>query len=210
MSYRHFAQLKHAWLRMLLVATVPLACAVGVKPEFDDSTGDPSGGAGSAGSTAMAGHSSGGSLPFAGSTSGGTAAKAGAAGTSGGASGSGGASASPFGGTSSSGGKGGGGGGGAAGAAGGGAAGAAGASGAAGAAGAAGAGTGTCACPKKLTWADNTNLSWGPGACLVVGSKTYLYTGMKAQTWANKDCNPTMQLAWCSDVGADYKFMACN
>ena len=51
---------------------------------------------------------------------------------------------------------------------------------------------------------------FGPGDCLDVAGKLYLYTGMKAQTWANKDCNPTMQLAWCSDVGADYKFTLCK
>ena len=209
MSHGHFAQLKHTWCRSLLIATLPLACAVGVKPEFDDGGDDTS---------ETAGAASGGKLGFAGAAAAGAPAKAGSSATSGG-SGSAGAVASPFGGTASTGGKAGSSGGansggasGATGTAGGGGSGgtAGAAGGGAGAGGAGGAGTGTCACPMKLTWADNTNLSWGPGACLDVGGKIYLYTGAKPQTWANKDCNPTMQLAWCSDVGADYKFMLCQ
>jgi hypothetical protein len=57
---------------------------------------------------------------------------------------------------------------------------------------------------------DNTNLAIATGDCLDVNGAIYLYTGAKPQTWANKDCNPTMQAAWCSDVGADYKFMLCK
>jgi hypothetical protein len=42
-----------------------------------------------------------------------------------------------------------------------------------------------------------------------VGDATYKYTGTKAQTYANIQCNPTMQEPWCTDSGNDYKFMVC-
>ena len=67
-----------------------------------------------------------------------------------------------------------------------------------------------CACPKTLTWADNTVLNWASGDCLDVSGTKYLYTGAKAQTYANGQCNPTKQEAWCTDSGNDYKFMACK
>jgi hypothetical protein len=163
-----------------------------------------------------AGSSSGGTLGMAGSTT--VLPKAGSTGSAGSA------VVSPFGGTASSGGKAGSSSGGQGSAGAGGSAGSAGKAGSSsggtgGAAGGStggtggstgGTGTGGCACPTKKTWADNTTLAFGPGDCLDVAGAVYLYTGAKAQTWANKDCNPTMQAAWCSDVGADYKFMLCK
>jgi hypothetical protein len=208
MSYRHLAQLKLTLCRALVIAALPTACAVGVEPDFGDSTdpGDTGGGG--------AGVSSGGTLPLSGSTTGGQAPKAGSPSTNGGTS-------SPFGGSASTGGKGGsasggGGGGGTGGSSTGGTAGSSrggtggSSTGGTGGSSAGGTGGGTCACPKTLVWADNTNLSFVSGDCLDVAGKIYLYTGTKAQTWANKDCNPTMQLAWCTDVGADYKFALCK
>ena len=40
------------------------------------------------------------------------------------------------------------------------------------------------------TWTDDTNLTFGPGDCLDVDGAIYLYTGTKAQTWANKRLQP--------------------
>jgi hypothetical protein len=72
-----------------------------------------------------------------------------------------------------------------------------------------GAGSGACGCAKTVAWVDDTNISFTTGDCMTVGDVTYKYVGVRPQTWANRDCNPTAQLAWCSDVGADYKFMVC-
>jgi hypothetical protein len=74
--------------------------------------------------------------------------------------------------------------------------------------GAGGGGSG-CGCAKTVIWADNTNVSWVSGDCVSVSGKNYLYTGTKAQTYALGDCNPTAQKTWCTDMGTDYKFMAC-
>jgi hypothetical protein len=52
-------------------------------------------------------------------------------------------------------------------------------------------------------------LSWATGDCLTTGGVTYLYIGMKAQTYANGQCNPAKQEPWCPDSSNDYKFMAC-
>lgn len=210
MSYARFAVFKLNWCRLLLLVALPVACAVEVKPEFEDTgEGDQpadSAGTSAGGAPATAGTSS---LPTAGTTvtsSGGktTANPFGGTSSSGSSSGGAASSGASSGGTSS-GGKGGSGG-----ASSGGKGGSGGAAGSGAGGGSGGSGSAGCACPTKKTWADNTNLSFGPGDCLDVGGAIYLYTGAKAQTWANKDCNPTMQLAWCSDVGADYKFMLCK
>jgi len=208
MSYARFAVFKLNWCRALLLVALPAACAVEVKPEFEDTgeTDQPADTAGSsAGGTIVTAGTSG--LPTAGTTAtntGGSKTTNPFGGTSSSGSSSGGASS---GGASSAGASSGGS---AAGGKGGSAAGGKGGTGGAAGSSTGGTGTGSCACPTKKTWADNTNLAFGPGDCLDVGGAIYLYTGAKAQTWANKDCNPTMQLAWCSDVGADYKFMLCK
>jgi hypothetical protein len=178
----------------LLVATLPLACAVGVDPELYDDTEAPEAG------TAGAPVGSGGSA----ANVAGTAPKAGTGSTSAGA------NANPFGGTSTGGkpnatsGAGSGSGGGGSAVNGGASAGGGGASSAG-----AGGGGGACGCSTTLMWADNTVMNWVNGDCLTVSGKTYLYTGTKAQTYANSQCNPSKQEAWCTDMGNDYKFMAC-
>ena len=204
MSYARIAALKLTLCRTLLIAVLPTACAVGVTQEDTGDMSDP---------VSPGGSASGGKLGTSGSAS--VLPKAGTTGSAGSA------VVNPFGGTasttggtagSSSGGHSSAGAGGSAGKAGsssGGTGGAAGSSAGGSGGGTGGAGAG-CACPTKKTWADNTNLSFGPGDCLDVAGAIYLYTGAKAQTWANKDCNPTMQLAWCSDVSSDYKFMLCK
>lgn len=226
MSDARFAKLKLRLCRAALIVALPCACATGVKPELDD-TGDTSeptetAGSSSGGMPETAGTSA---LPHSGSTSvggnpvsnpfGGTssAGKSGggtsSAGTASGGTGSGGASS----GGSGAGGKAGSGAGGKAGSSAGGSAGAGGKGGADGGGGSGGAvATGSCAtCPTPpKTWADNTNISFGPGDCFDVSGALYLYTGKKAQTWANKDCNPTKQLSWCSDPNTDYNFMLCK
>jgi len=196
--------------RALLLAALPLACATEVKPEFEDTgeTNLPADTAGtSAGGTlATAGTSS---LPKAGTTSvGGSVASNPFGGTSSSGSSSGGAASggsasggSASGGTASAGSATGGKAGSSSGGAGGGAG--------TGGAGTGGAGSG-CACPKTLTWMDNTVLNWKTGDCLDVGGAKYLYTGTIAQTYANGQCNPTKQEAWCTDSGNDYKFMLCK
>jgi hypothetical protein len=200
------AALKLTLSRAVLVAALPTACAVGVTQEDPGGMTDPvdTAGSSSGGKLGMSGSTT--ALPKGGMTGsagsavvspfGGTASSGGKAGSSSGGTGSGGAAGSGGKAGSSSGGTGSGG------AAGGSTGGAGGSTG--------GTGTGGCACPTKKTWADNTTLAFGPGDCLDVAGAVYLYTGTKAQTWANKDCNPTMQAAWCSDVGADYKFMLCK
>ncbi len=197
MSFARKASLKLTLCCAFLLAALPTACAVGVEPDFE-AVAD------------VAGSSAGGSLGSSGSTS--VIPKAGTTSTSNGGSGV----ASPFGGTSSSGGKagssgggGGGGGGGGSGSASAGSAGSGGSSAGSASGGTGGGGSG-CACTAPKPWADNSNLSFGPGDCVDVAGALYLYTGAKAQTWANKDCNPTMQLAWCSDGNSDYKFMLCE
>jgi hypothetical protein len=221
MSYARFAALKPTLSRALLILALPSACATEVTPDFGD-PGDPSQPADTAGSSAGGAPSTAGSttvLPHAGTTTtsagaatnpfggtssaGGSIAGASSAGTSNGGTSSGGASSGGASkGGSSAGGKGG--------SSSGGATGAGGSAAGTGGSATGGGATSGCACPAPKTWADNTNLSFGPGDCVDVAGKVYLYTGTKAQTWANKDCNPTMQLAWCSDVGADYKFMLCK
>jgi hypothetical protein len=195
--------LKQDFCRALLLVALPTACAVGVDPTFEGNGTDP-GTAGTAGSST----GTGGTLGTSGSGS--VLPKAGTTGTGGSA------VANPFGGSASAGTSAGGGStagtggaGGASSAGSGGSAGAAG-RGSGGSAGAGGSGTGGCACPVKKVWMDNTNLSLVTNDCVDVAGALYLYTGAKPQTWANKDCNPTMQLAWCSDMGADYKFMLCK
>jgi hypothetical protein len=206
MSYAGMSWLKQDWCRALLLVVLPTACAVGVDPTFEDSGTDPEGTAGT--STAAGGtpgtSGSGSVLPKAGTT--GTAGSAVAnpfggsasAGTSSGGSSTAGTSAGGAGGASS------------AGSSSGGSAGAAGK----GSGGSAGAGTGGsgsgCACPAPLTWKDNTVLAWKPGDCLDVSGAKYLYTGTKAQTYANGQCNPAKQEPWCADSGNDYKFMLCQ
>ena len=208
------AALKLRLCRTLLVA-LPAGCAVGVTQEDGGDVKAP---------VDAAGSSSGGTLSAAGSPS--VPPKASSAGTTGSA---GSAVVNPFGGTASTAGSGSGGqssagsggsggkagSGGAGGAAGSTAGGSGGRSGggtssAGGTSGAGGTGTGGCACPAPKKWADDTNLAFGPGDCVDVSGAIYLYTGVKAQTWAQKACNPTMQAAWCSDPGADYKFMLCK
>lgn len=205
MSYAGISWLKQDFCRALLLVALPTACAVGVDPTFEDGGTDPDGSAGTSTAT-------GGTLGTSGSGS--VLPKAGTSSTGGGA------VVNPFGGTASAGtssggtasagsASGGAGGASSAGTSSGGSAGAAG-KGSGGSAGTGGTAGGGCACPVKKTWADNTNLALVTNDCVDVAGAIYLYTGVKAQTWANKDCNPTMQAAWCSDVGADYKFMLCK
>jgi hypothetical protein len=181
---------------VLLVAALPLACAEGVDPEiYDDSSLE----AGTAGMQMGTGGSTAGAPS--------TPPKAGTSSTSAGT------SSNPFGGSTSTGGKpstAGGSGGSAGSTAGVGGASTGGAAGGSsgGAGGSGGSGSG-CACTKTLTWTDNTVMNWVSGDCLSVGGKNYLYTGTKAQTYANAQCNPSMQEPWCTDMGNDYKFMAC-
>mgnify|MGYP001602640697 CR=1 FL=1 len=203
MSYAGLSWLKLDWCRALLLVALPTACAVGVDPKFDDSGADPDGTAGTSttagGTLSTAGTTA---LPKAGTTSTGGSAVVNPFGGS--------ASAgTSTGGSSSAGSANGGAGGASAGNSSGGSAGAAGKGGSAGAgAGAGGTGGGGCACPVKKTWADNTNMTIAPNDCVDVDGAMYLYMGAKTQDWANKDCNPAMQLAWCP--GAEYKFMLCK
>jgi hypothetical protein len=198
MSYAGRSWLKLDWCRALLFVALPTACAVGVEPTFDGNGSDPEGTAGTstgAGGTPSA-SGTGSVLPKAGTSSTGGSAVVnpfGGAASAGGSSSAG----SATGGASS------------AGSSSGGSAGAAG-KGSGGSASSGGSGAGGCACPVKKAWMDNTNLALVTNDCVDVAGALYLYTGAKAQTWANKDCNPTMQLAWCSDMGADYKFMLCK
>lgn len=189
-----------ALVRLLALGCVPLACAVGVSPEVEDNTSAlGNGGSTAGGSLSIAGSdavTSAGKSSTAGTTSGafgGTASTAGAAGKP--ASNGGGAGLASGG--TSSGGAGGSGGG----------AGAGGTGGGSGGTGGAGAG---CACPTTVPWMDNTVTSIKPGSCVDVAGAKYLYTGSKEQTWANKQCNPAAQEAWCPDSSNDYKFMACK
>ena len=209
MSYARFAVFKLNWCRLLLLAALPAACAVEVKPEFED-TGEPEQPADTAGTSAGGAPTTAGtsSLPTAGTTVTSTGGKT-TVNPFGGTSSSGSASGGTSSGGTSSGGTSSGGKGGSGGTSSGGKGGSGGAAGS-GTGGSGGTGSAGCACPTKKTWADNTNLAFGPGDCLDVAGAIYLYTGVKAQTWANKDCNPTMQATWCSDVGADYKFMLCK
>jgi hypothetical protein len=206
MSLRRARQPKLRLWHAVLIIALPSACATEVQQEFDDD-GDPSdAGSGSGGALVTGGNGGVIPMPKAGSSSGG----------------SGGSGVSPFGGTSSTGGnassgsggmsEGGtdsGGSGGSGGKTTGGSGGASAGSGGA-SAGTGGGGSGPCGCMKTLAWADNTVLNWSTGDCLTVDDATYKYVGTKMQTWANKDCNPTAQLAWCTDGGNDYKFMLCQ
>ena len=53
------------------------------------------------------------------------------------------------------------------------------------------------------------SMSWTTGDCVTTAGTTYEYTGTKAQTYANSQCNPGKQEAWCTDSGNDYKFLVC-
>ena len=192
---------KPALVRVLLLACLPLACAVGVAPEMEENgaTGDDGGtAAGGAlnvsgsGPSTTAGKTNTGGVPAA---FGGTATTGGKAGSS-----PGGVTGSSSAGSSSAGSVSGGVGGGSAGT-GGGSAGTA-------SAGTAGSGAG-CTCPAPVAWMDDTVVDVKPGSCVDVAGARYLYGGSKTQTWANKQCNPTQQEAWCADASNDYKFTAC-
>jgi hypothetical protein len=199
------------WCRALLIAALPMACATGVLPDLEEGT------AGTAGTEAEGGSSSSGSpnggmpgtsgtFPIAGTTvTGGRGSTGGTPGGGGKAgSGSGGASGGASGG-SGSGGRGGSGSGGRGGSGSGGRGGST-----AGGSGGSGGGTGGCTCAKTVAWVDNSNVSFSKGDCVTTAGKTYLYTGTKAQTYANGSCNPAMQMTWCKDTGNDYNFMLCN
>jgi len=220
MSHARLAPLKLTLCCALLALALPSACATEVKPDFEDTgdTGQPADTAGtSAGGTPATTAGTGMTLPQAGTTPiggstvtnpfGGTSSSAGTAhggtssagtasgGTSSAGTASGGTSSGGKGGASGSGGSATGGKGGAGGSATGGSA-------------TGGSGTGGCACPTKKTWVDNTNMNIVPGDCFDVAGAVYLYTGATTQNWANKDCNPAMQLAWCT--GSGYQFMLCK
>ena len=223
MSQR-IAALRLTLCRAVLIGALPTACAVGVTQEGPGGTSDPIDTAGSSHGGMPGASGSMGVLPKAGSA--GSAAVnpfGGSASTAG--SGSGGQSSAGAGGSGGKAGSNGGGAGGVAGSTAGGSGGrtsgagtsgggtsGAGTSGAgtsgAGTSGAGGTATGGCACPMPKTWADDTSMNFGPGDCLDVKGAIYLYTGTKAQVWAHKDCNPTMQDTWCTS--ADYKFMLCK
>jgi hypothetical protein len=206
MSGGRVPQLKLTLQRALLIVALPTACAVEVQPNMSDEGGDTGGVSGSAA----------GGAPLGGMA--GSPAKAGTSSTSGGS------VTNAFGGTASSGGKAGSGSGGSAGSSGGSGSGGSGkggsggsgggtagsGGGSAGGSGGSGGGAGGCGCKKTVPWVDNTNISWGPGDCLTLATKTYLYTGTKMQTYANIQCNPAKQETWCTDSGNDYKFMVCN
>jgi hypothetical protein len=203
MSLRRTGQLKLGLWYALLVSAVPSACANGVQQDFDEGEAPSAGGKGSGGALVTGG--SGSVVP--------PPPKAGSSGT-------GGAASNPFGGSASTGGKatGGAGGmsgggadneGGSGGKATGGASGSATGGASGGSGGSGGSGSGPCACAKTLNWVDNTNITFSTGDCFKVGDATYEYVGTKTQTWANLDCNPTKQMAWCKDVGADYRFTLC-
>jgi hypothetical protein len=72
-----------------------------------------------------------------------------------------------------------------------------------------GGGGGSCGCLATKMWTDGANISFTTNDCLTVGTATYKYVGTKAQTYANVQCNPSMQETWCTDSGNDYKFMLC-
>jgi hypothetical protein len=219
------AALKLTLCRAVLIGALPTACAVGVTQEGPGDTSDPIDTAGSStgGMSGASGSTS--ALPKAGTTSsaagtpavnpfGGSASTAGSGSggqSSAGAAGSGGkAGSSSVGGTagSSAGGRGGTTSGGttSGGTTSGGTT--SGGTSGAGTSGAGGTGSPGCACMMAKMWTDDTNLALGPGDCVDVEGAIYLYTGTKAQTWAQAACNPTMQATWCS--GADYKFMLCR
>jgi hypothetical protein len=214
---------KLRWCRALLLVTLPVGCATGVLPELDD-TGTPSTGGNVAegGSGSSSGSHSGGmpgtsgTLPTAGTVS--SSGGGGSSGSGGTNAGGGKAGSSSGGATAGSGGRGGGGGSGGRGGstAGGSAAGgsAAGGSAAGGSSGGASGGAGSgCTCGKTVAWVDDTNVSFVKGDCVTTGGKTYLYTGSKAQTFANGACNPAMQMTWCkasTEGGNDFNFMLCN
>jgi len=212
MRSRHAVSFRLPVARLLLLVVTPLACARGVDP--DDSYGDDvadagSGGSGSASQAGSGGSNSGGKP----STAGSGPSAAGGTGTSGGtpsggtaSSGNGGGGAAGSSGGTTTGGKGGG-----AGAGGKGGAGGAGGTGTGGASGGSG-GSGTaCNCSgEPMKWMDNANISWSNGACFTVDTATYVYVGMKMQTYANGSCNPTKQLSWCTNSDSDYKFMLCK
>lgn len=186
MSQLRSAGWKHAVCKCLLLWAVPTACAVGTEPD------ELAGSGGSGGTEAEGGSAGTGVIPSAGTNS-----------TSG-TSSTGGTSSNPFGGTSGGAGKAGSGGSG--GKAGGGSGGSA-AGGSSGGAG--GTGGALCACTTTRPWVDNTVINWATGDCFSLGTATYVYTGVRAQTYANSQCNPMMQEAWCTDTSNDYKFMLC-
>ena len=206
MSHRSPAPLRLQVVRALAILALPVACAVGVEP--DATEGNPpttEGGSGGMTSGGSPGVSGTGVLPQAGMTStagtpgafGGTTSTGGNA--SGGSAGSTSSAGKPSGGSAGSAGSGGAGSGGA------------GSGGSAGN-GAGGSGTGSCDCKQKtVAWMDGTTTSFATGDCITADGKTFLYTGTKAQTWAHPDCHPGAQkMTWCTQMGSDYVFMACN
>lgn len=205
MSPAHLATLKSKLGKCLLIVALPTACAVGTEPEGNQAQPDP-GSAGSSGSGIDAAGTgtlagTGNVIPNAGTGSGsgdgGKSSAFGGSSSTGGKAGSSSAGAAG----SSSGGKGGSSSGGAGGSS-------AGAS-AGGNSGSGGGGAG-CACLVKAPWMANMVQTIKPGDCVTVTDKTYLYTGVKTQTYANDQCNPTKQEAWCIDTSNDYNFKLCN
>jgi hypothetical protein len=184
-------------LRHVLWLAALSACATGVQQDFVDDD-NSSGGGQNTGGALMAPSEAGTSttIPTAGSTGAG-----GAGNPFGGSAGSGGKASAGSGGMAGQGGASAGSGGASAGS-GGASAGSGGAS--------AGSGGGTsCGCLATKVWTDNANISFTTNDCLTVGTATYKYVGTKAQTYANIQCNPSMQQTWCTDSGNDYKFMLC-
>jgi len=206
MPSRHAAPFRLPLARLLLLVAMPLACAKGVDPddsyEGDDVSTAGSGGSGGSGSvvpTGGAGTDAGGKPSSAGS---GSSSLGGTSATSGG---------KPSGGSTSGGaGSGGSAGGGAGGTGTGGKGGTGGAGGTGGGASGSGGGGNSCMCGTPLMWKDDTNISWKTGDCFLVGTATYVYVGMKMQTYANGSCNPMKQLSWCTNSDTDYKFMLCK
>jgi hypothetical protein len=207
MSYVPFApRAQRLWPALLIVA-LPTACAEGVTPDLENA-GEPGSTAGATAGGSSGESGSGSGLPQAGTTVtsagsnaspfGGTSSSAGSAGTSantGGANTGGANTGGANTGGANTGGA------------------SAGGSHTGGSAGASAAGSGgggsSCACGKTVKWVDNTSISWVKGDCVDVDGKLYLYAGTLPQTYANGPCNPTMQAAWCTDSGNDYKFTLC-
>jgi len=191
-------------LRHVLWLATLSACATGVQQDFVDDVSASSGGQNTGGALMAAGEAGtstvipsagstgagGAGNPFGGSASTGGKASAG----SGGMAGQGGASAGSAGASAGSGGAN---------------AGSGGANAGGGGGGGGGGGSGSCGCLATKMWTDGANISFTTNDCLTVGTATYKYVGTKAQTYANIQCNPSMQETWCTDSGNDYKFMLC-
>lgn len=205
MSFRRSRQVPLALRHALWFAALS-ACATGVQQDLVDDGSSSSGGNNTGGTLMAAGEAGTSSVvPIAGSTS-----KGGAGNPFGGSASTGGKSSAGSGGMAGQGGASAGSGGASAGS-GGASAGSGGASAGSGgaSAGGGGGGSGSCGCGATKVWADNTNISFATNDCLTVGTATYKYVGTKAQTYANGQCNPSMQEPWCTDSGNDYKFMLC-